>query len=264
MCKCDAVNVETANLRTIPVCQDNLEFCLGTTNGNFIPHFSTKRRAFTIEYEKKGRQTPNFLCQPAANVKNTTYASAIFANTTLMCGRYVMDMGHSEIRDIYRNLQEVPPLLRWDVFPSQLAPVFTGDELLPSFLKWGFDSPYGGGLLINARAETVMEKPFFAKDFALHRCVVPCSGFYEWDSDKNKHLFERADGKVLYLAGFCKMQGEQRFVILTKTADKPVENVHHRTPALLDKTQLEEFLHNYEYAKQAIASNNCVKLLSTT
>ncbi len=171
-----------------------------------------------------------------------------------------MDMGHAEISEIYRNLQEIPPLLRLEIYPSQQAPVFIADNALPKFVKWGFDGPYGKQLLINARAETVAEKPFFADDFARARCVIPCSGFYEWDNDKNKHLFMRKDGGVLYLAGFCKRQDTERFIILTKPATMPVAEYHHRIPVLLNKTDKSDYLNSYEMAKTAYLYDKTVDI----
>ena len=171
-----------------------------------------------------------------------------------------MDMGHPEIAEIYRDLQQTPPLLKLDVYPSQQAPIFTAESVLPTFCKWGFDGIYGKQLIINARAETVTDKPWFATDFKCNRCVVPSSGFYEWDSDKNKHLFERADGKALFLAGFCKMQNERRFVILTKVATPPVAEVHNRMPVLLDKSEIDSFLCDTEFALQRLAETNSVLL----
>lgn len=171
-----------------------------------------------------------------------------------------MDMGHSEIADIYRDLAVTPPLLRWDVFPKQYAPVYTAESLLPQFVKWGFDSPYGKEQVINARAETVTEKPFFSKDFSRQRCVVPCSGFYEWDGDKNQRLFADEKGNALYMAGFCKRQDGLRFIILTKSATPPVNSVHHRIPVLLNKSSLERYLQDENFARKSL-STDCINHL---
>lgn len=179
-----------------------------------------------------------------------------------MCGRYVMDMGHAEIAEIYRDLSDMPPLLKLDVYPSQQAPIFTAESPSPQFVKWGFDGLYGKQLLINARAETVTEKPFFANDFAHSRCAIPCSGFYEWN-DKIKHLFVRRDGKALYLAGFCKMQDTKRFIILTKPATSPVEQFHDRIPVLLDKTDIDEYLHDLRFAQSSIIAESAIDLIET-
>lgn len=166
-----------------------------------------------------------------------------------------MDMGHKEIAEIYRNLQETPPLLRLDVYPSQFAPVFVADSPLPQYAQWGFDGPYGKQLLINARAETVDRKPFFAADFARRRCAIPCSAFYEWE-EKDKHLFASAKGEALYLAGFCKEQDNERFVILTKPAAPPVDKYHCRVPALLDKADVAEYLCDERFALEALFYDN--------
>ena len=174
-----------------------------------------------------------------------------------------MDMGHKEIAEIYSNWQ-TPPLLRLDVYPSQFAPIFAADSPLPQYAKWGFDGPYGKQLLINARAETVTEKPFFSKDFAFNRCAVPCSGFYEWDEAKNKYLFTAANGGILYLGGFVKLQDVKRFIILTRPATEPVDRVHHRIPVLLNNTDVDDYLNDAAFAGNILKKDNSIKLAITS
>ena len=59
--------------------------------------------------------------------------------------------------------------------------------------------------MINARSETVEEKKTFSKAFRETRCVIPVSGFYEWDSEKRKLLFTAGDNDVFYLGGFYRV-----------------------------------------------------------
>ena len=79
-------------------------------------------------------------------------------------------------------------------------------------MQWGFPQYQKKGLLINARAETALERKSF-RDSVLHRrCVIPARHFYEWDSDKNKVTFFRKDAAVVYMAGFYNRFGdEERF-----------------------------------------------------
>ena len=145
-----------------------------------------------------------------------------------MCGRYRIDTNYTEMSDIYQILtDDSKPYFVGDIYPSNQAPIFTSGSLLPVFCKWGFVS-YDKKLLINVRAETVTEKPMFSKHFSEDRCVIPCNGFYEWDSAKNKYYFTRADERLLYLCGFCKTTGgENSFAILTKNATRPFRASSH-------------------------------------
>lgn len=171
-----------------------------------------------------------------------------------------MDMGHGKMRDIYQSVMDTPPLLCVDVYPSNNAPILTANTTKPILCKWGFDYYNKKGLLINARAETVDEKPTFQKDFRTRRCVIPCNGFYEWDSAKNKYCFTRADGKMLYLGGFYRESDDRRFVVLTKSATTPVSQFHHRSPILLSADHVDDFLNDTKFATNYIKLSGDIQL----
>lgn len=102
-----------------------------------------------------------------------------------------------------------------------------------SFL-WGFPGFDKGRLLINARAESVKDRPTFADSFAGRRCALPAAGFYEWDKKKEKVIFTLPDRQILYLAGIYRPYGaENRFVVLTREANASMEPVHDRMPLIL-------------------------------
>ena len=186
----------------------------------------------------------------------------LFPYTIGMCGRYRIDTNYRDMNDIYQILtDDADPYFVGDIYPSNQAPIFTSDSLLPVFCKWGFDS-FDKKLLINVRAETVTDKPIFKKHFAEQRCVVPCNGFYEWDSAKNKFYFTRADGKLLYLCGFCKASaGINSFAILTKSATPPVAQFHHRIPVMVDETNKDAYLQNTSYAMSFVTEDCNIDLI---
>ena len=112
-------------------------------------------------------------------------------------------------------------------------------SLHAAFLRWGFPGFDKGKLLINARAESVKERPTFAESFALRRCVLPAAGFYEWDRKKEKVIFTAYGHKILYLAGIYRPYGdENRFVVLTREANASMEPVHDRMPLILSKEEV--------------------------
>ena len=111
-----------------------------------------------------------------------------------------------------------------------------------SFL-WGFPGFDKGRLLINARSESVKDRPTFADSFAGRRCALPAAGFYEWDKKKEKVIFTLPDRPILYLAGIFRPYGEEkRFVVLTRETNASLEPVHDRMPCLLRADQIYDWI----------------------
>src|SRR5215218_2777307 len=104
-----------------------------------------------------------------------------------MCGRFAQKSPRAKIAKKFK-VEEVPPLAeRYNVAPMQsvLAVREGNDEREATFLKWGLVPPWAkdvaiGNRLVNARSETVTEKPSFREAFTRRRCLVPLDGFYEW------------------------------------------------------------------------------------
>lgn len=165
-----------------------------------------------------------------------------------MCGRYYVDDETSrEIEKIVRNLDQKLKMERTkDVYPSQQATVLMKDnlQLTADQMQWGFPGYGGKGLLINVRAEGVLEKKTF-RDSVLHRrCIIPAKGFYEWNKRKEKFTFRRTDdASVLYMAGcYRAYEGQNRFVILTTQANNSVATVHERMPLILERQEMEDWV----------------------
>lgn len=171
-----------------------------------------------------------------------------------MCGRYYIDDDmEKEIEKIARKIDERVRIASGDVLPSLAAPVITGKESTLSFnqMKFGFHRHDNKGLIINARAETVIEKRSFQDSVLNRRCIIPARQYYEWDSAKTKVTFSTIDNEVLYMAGLYKQFGnEERFVILTTVANESVRNIHGRMPMILLENEVEEWIydsHRLEY-----------------
>ena len=112
-------------------------------------------------------------------------------------------------------------------------------ELGTELLQWGFPGFDKGKLLINARAESVKDRPTFADSYAARRCVLPAAGFYEWDKKKEKVIFTVPESKILYLAGIYRPYGEEkRFVVLTREANASMAPVHDRMPLILSRAEV--------------------------
>lgn len=159
-----------------------------------------------------------------------------------MCGRYYID--EDVEKEIYRIVQEIDlngkPVRIGDIYPSQMAPVIYGREerLWGGEMKWGLTGR-DGKLLINARAETALERPTFSESIRQRRCAIPAKHFYEWNRDKQKVTFCSRHRGILYMAGFYQMQEEgPHFVILTTAANDSVRPVHERMPLILEKEEM--------------------------
>ena len=95
-----------------------------------------------------------------------------------------------------------------------------------------------------------MDKPSFKNGILYHRLAVPASGFYEWNSMKEKNTFTRTDSPVLYMAGFCDwFENECRFVILTTEANDSMRKVHDRMPLILEEEQLADWFYNEKMSR---------------
>ncbi len=128
---------------------------------------------------------------------------------------------------------------RYNLGPGQpvLAVLNDGSRRMRPVL-WGWPRPGGGtGLLVNARVETVAQKPTFREAFRTRRCLVLADGFYEWTvtgGRKQPWRITRRDGRPFALAGlWMEQDGEPRCVVLTTEARPPVTRLHPRMPVVL-------------------------------
>ena len=120
-------------------------------------------------------------------------------------------------------------------------------------MKWGFPQYQKKGLVINARAETVLERNMFRESVRRRRCIIPAGQYYEWDAQKNKVTFSGQDQPVLYLAGFFdRFQDGDHFVILTTAANASVSPVHDRMPLILEKEELESWIYDDAFLEFAL------------
>lgn len=151
---------------------------------------------------------------------------------------------------------------RTEVFPTNRTPVVTSnlEELTFENAKFGFEKWDGKGVIINARAETVSEKPMFKKHVTTGRCVIPAPGYFEWKNPeegqkkKIKHLIKDKHGDLLFMAGLWREGKEGReFVIITKDPFGDITGIHDRMPVMLKTNQLEAWL-NGAMPIEALAS----------
>lgn len=160
-----------------------------------------------------------------------------------MCGRYNIKTEHEIDRFqemIERANASLPSGLRLtrreegDVYPTDITPAIVerDGEIITVAMRWGFKT--SRGLVINARAETAFEKPLFRDSAHMSRCLLPATGYYEWNAHKERFLFRRPDCGVLYLAGLFRLcdDGVPEYVILTREASEEAGAIHARMPLI--------------------------------
>lgn len=174
-----------------------------------------------------------------------------------MCGRYTITIDADSVREdlgIVQMPADFTP--RFNVAPTQpIAVVADADTRAAEWMRWGLipswaKDPSIGSKLINARAETVNEKPSFRAAFAKRRCLILADGFYEWQKGagamgrSQPYYFRREDGKPFAFAGLWEFwkspEGEpiRSATIITTAANDLVRPVHERMPVMLSGDSL--------------------------
>lgn len=177
-----------------------------------------------------------------------------------MCGRYTLRKGLENISekigdyvlasDSHAIIEAEEP--RFNIAPTQrnlvLRKSFHAPQTLqPSFLRWGLipswsKQPQTQTPIINARSETVAEKPSFKAAFKRRRCLIPADGFYEWKKHKGTNLpyfFSLQDDSLFLMAGIWETwvgghgQTIESYTVLTTHANSVMAKYHERMPVIL-------------------------------
>lgn len=147
-----------------------------------------------------------------------------------------------------------------DVYPGDTAPIIYTDSSIMTFdcMRWGFD--LNGKKIINARSETVLERPLFRESARSMRCIVPAIGYYEWNSKKEKFFFTDPNGEELAIAGLYRYaaDGAREFAIITCEAYDAYGDIHPRMPLIIREREL--WLNSFAESRKLLAAGNNVKL----
>lgn len=174
-----------------------------------------------------------------------------------MCGRFV---GHFNTEDLIAEIGEAvdefglklrlpefdgPLLQNFNVAPTHVVPILRviGDEVVIDVMRWGLipiwaKDPNIGSKMINARSETITEKPSFKGLVPGHRCIIPMSGFYEWNRDNPKakvpYFVKRSDGRLMLSAGIWSdspiVDEARTFSLITRDSVDDLSAIHDRSP----------------------------------
>ncbi|HWE63796.1 MAG TPA: SOS response-associated peptidase [Chloroflexota bacterium] len=162
-----------------------------------------------------------------------------------MCGRYTLtNTGQLALRFGVAEADVEP---RYNIAPSQEVPIIVAGRDGPALreARWGFRPAWLGDSAnaapINARAETLLERPLFRGAVATHRCLIPADGFYEWQArpgQKAKQPFyiRLRDGALFAFAGLYtagKDDAEDTCALITTRPNALMAPIHDRMPAIL-------------------------------
>jgi putative SOS response-associated peptidase YedK len=180
-----------------------------------------------------------------------------------MCGRYSITTAPEALRHLFDVETALNLEPRHNLAPTQPAPVVRMGERREgdgyghrpgatqremAMLQWGLVPSWAkevsiGSKMINARAETVAEKPAFRAAFRRRRCLIPADGFYEWRTEaggKQPYRIVRRDRAPFAFAGLWEVwegRGEgswlETFTIVTTEANAAIRHIHHRMPVML-------------------------------
>lgn len=185
-----------------------------------------------------------------------------------MCGRFTFKFtwaeiyeqlsGYADALDDHAKqiISEAPP--RFNIAPTQPIIVFKrrGSDVEAQLMRWGLvpewvKDPRDFPLIVNARAETMKEKPSFRNALKNRRCVIPASGYYEWlrnDGAKIPHYITNKDDSPMLFAGLYSTwmgpDGEEidTATIITVPANAELAEIHDRSPALLTGQAVTDWL----------------------
>jgi putative SOS response-associated peptidase YedK len=167
-----------------------------------------------------------------------------------MCGRFSLTVNEAELNERFLLTGGIEPYeARYNCAPTQLLAVITNahrDKI--SYLRWGLIPAWAkdmkiGAKMINARAETILEKASFRRAFSQRRCLVPATSFFEWKQEKIKtpYVIKLAGGEIFTMAGIWEEWKNpagsiiKSFSIITTEANKTMQDLHTRMPVILSR-----------------------------
>jgi putative SOS response-associated peptidase YedK len=177
-----------------------------------------------------------------------------------MCGRFTLTLDPAEVKELYQNAsfpEKFSP--RFNIAPSQAVLAIPNDgKNTADFFLWGLIPSWAkdasiGSRMINARGETLAEKPSYRGVYKYKRCLIPADGFYEWKSrpgtkTKTPYFIHMTDGKPFAFAGLWDewqaADGSpiRTCTIITTTPNTLMAPIHDRMPVILRREDYAEWL----------------------
>lgn len=174
-----------------------------------------------------------------------------------MCGRYYFDgETYQLVGNIVQDNQVEYDDIKCDFNPGENISVilFEDEKFVLKPMKWGYSINTSSQRVINARCETLLEKPMFSHDAREHRCLIPAKGFYEWDTHKHKFAVESPNNQYLLMAGIYRVK-ENEVTIITTAANDAIKPIHSRMPLIILEEDIQRWLLDEHYLEMFLASS---------
>jgi putative SOS response-associated peptidase YedK len=165
-----------------------------------------------------------------------------------MCGRYALYSTDEEVAEHYDAELPEERSANYNVAPTQTMPVMTQAGL--QMMRWGLIPKWAkdekiGYKLINARSESILEKPVWKNIVRKNRCLIPANGFYEWkktESGKIPYFIHLANDQLFSFAGIWETWIHKGHVwntysIITTKPNRDMKDIHDRMPVILTKDE---------------------------
>ena len=170
-----------------------------------------------------------------------------------MCGRFSLSSNLEELQNEFSNEISGNFPAKYNISPGQ-SPVIISlkkNNFYLNQIQWGFKVPKLGKLVINARSETIIEKPLFKNLLLKNRCLIPANSWFEWNNENKPYLIKHKKNDIIAFAGLQRLEEnkEKSFVIITAEAGRNLKTIHKRTPLVINKENFLFWLGNdYEKA----------------
>ena len=172
-----------------------------------------------------------------------------------MCGRFALKIPTYQLKQYYSTTNAVAYSSRYNIAPSRDIVSVTqhGNQRDMHMMRWGLVPSWAkdvsiGNKTINARSETLEEKPSFRTSFQRKRCVIPASGFFEWHTKTREPYYFTPKDTLFSFAGLWDgwktPDGKELLscTIITADANKTIKPIHDRMPVILDKDGIDTWL----------------------
>ena len=184
-----------------------------------------------------------------------------------MCGRFSVNIDYEELKERYPNHNVTPVKPFFNFAPTMQLPVIINEDIIN--MKWGLIPSWAkdnsfASKMINARSETLLEKPSFKNLVDTNRCIIISNGFYEWDTKtKSPYFIYSTNNKIMAFGGLYSAWINQSnetiytFTIITTEPNNTLSKIHHRMPLILNEGDDIKWINNsnnYESVKDLIKS----------
>ena len=174
-----------------------------------------------------------------------------------MCGRFASYKNLNKLKNIFNITNSDFNITQsYNISPGQNVNIILSYKLENYLLEsnWGYtfinSNNQNKQIVINSRIETINSKLLFKDSFLKRKCIIPANGYFEWsqkEGEKKPYLIKLGDGELIYFAGVWRKEkyndDKQRvFSIITKAANKKINQIHHRMPVVLNANNAQDYL----------------------